>query len=285
MKRQVTLTVVLILLLSTVAGAQAELVWEKDSIAVTPESIVYDSKRECCYISRYNRANGDGTFYNEDYVSKFDLKGVLLEKKMVPNLTSPTGLYLFDDKLYITERFGIVKYDLASGTVERRYRVKSDKFLNDVAVDANENIYVTVSDTNIIYRISDGEVETWYESPEIMNPNGITVDGDNLIVGICSMNTLKSIALSDKKIADIAKMEPEYGVIDGVKKCGDGYMITHFRGVISLVNKDGTCKEILDLSEEGNSCADFEYIENEQLMVIPDLTNSKVLLYKYLPEE
>ena len=51
-------------------------------------------------------------------------------------------------------------------------------FYIDPTIDKNGNIYVTVSDTNIIYRINERNVEVWLESEEIFNPNGIIVDGD-----------------------------------------------------------------------------------------------------------
>jgi hypothetical protein len=281
MKNSTIILILLTALVSVHSSAQITLIWENDTIARTPESIVYDSLRECCYISNFNKSNGNGTNYNEDYISRFNLKGQLLERKMIPNLSSPTGLCLFKDKLFIVERFGIVVYDLEQNKIETRYRLNSGKFLNDVTVDFNDNIYVTVSDTNIIYRISDGKVEKWIESNQISNPNAIICDGDKIIVGVCAENSLKSISIADKNISTIAIMGNGLRIIDGLKKYGNDYLISHFEGNIVLVHKNGEFTELLNTQKQGISIADMEYIVNQRLFIIPDLNNSKVLLYKF----
>jgi sugar lactone lactonase YvrE len=285
MKKLIIPFILFTLMVSAQSGAQVTLIWENDSISRTPESVVYDNIRKCCYFSNFNRSPKNGMTYNEDYVSKINLKGELLERKMVSNLTSPTGLCLFKNKLYIVERFGIVKYDLKQDKVDTRYRINTTKFLNDVAVDSSENIYVTVSDTNIIYRIKETEVQKWLESDQIFNPNGIIFDGDRIIVGVCRDNTLKSITITDKKISTIATLGTEPGVIDGIKKYGDDYFVGHYEGLIYLVHKNGEFTEVLNTKKNGIYCADFEYINDQQLFVIPALYNNKILLYKYEPDK
>jgi DNA-binding beta-propeller fold protein YncE len=274
--------VILISMITFRSAGQTTMIWEKDSLAYNPESIVYDKARNCCYVSNFGKNPGDGMSYNTDYVSKFNLKGALLEKKVVPNLTAPTGLCIFNDYLYIVERFGIVKFDLKSNKESRRYRIKTTKFLNDVAVDSDGNIYVTVSDTNIIYRIKDDIVEKWFESPLISKSNGIMCDGDKIIVGVCSDNTLKSISIADRKLSLVAVAGKGFGVIDGLKKYGNDYLISHYEGTILLLHSDGRITEVMDTSKEGVYCADFEFIEDQKLIIIPTLKNNKVSLYKYI---
>ena len=258
---------------------QTTKIWEKDSLAYNPESIVYDKIRNCCYVSNFGKNPGNGMDYNMDYVSKFNLNGELLEKKAVPNLTAPTGLCIYNDYLYIVERFGIVKFDLKNKECTR-YRIITTKFLNDVAVDSEENIYVTVSDTDIIYRIRDSKVEKWFESPQISNPNGILYDGDKVVVGVCSDNTLKSISIADRKLKLEAVAGKGFGVIDGLKKYGNDYLISHYEGTILLLHSDGRITEVLDTSKKGIYCADFEFIVEQSLFIIPTLKNNKVSLYK-----
>jgi len=281
MKRLLILIFCINVMITFKSEAQVSLLWENDSITNNPESIVYDDIRQCCYVSNFGRSPANGMTYNEDYVSKFNLKGELLERKFVSNLTAPTGLCLLNDKLYIVERFGIVKYDLEQNKVETRFRINSTKFLNDVAVDSDENIYVTASDTNIIYRIKDAKVEEWVGSALTKNPNGIICDGDKIIVGICSDNTVKSITIADKKITKIAKLGTESGVIDGIKKYGNDYLVSHYQGIIYQVHSDGQFFEILNTTKEGIFCADFEFIESQRLFVIPTLRNNRVAVYKF----
>jgi hypothetical protein len=263
------------------SGAQTTLIWESDTIASNPESIVYDKTRACCYVSNFGSNPANGMNYNEDFITKFNLKGEVLEKKFIQNLTAPTGLCLHNDFLYIVERFGIVKYDLNNNKVDTRYRVNGPGFLNDVAVDKEGTMYLTVSDTNIIYRIRNSEVEKWIDSPEFMNPNGILYDNDKIIIGVCSDNSLRAVSIPDKKIEIISAPGTGFAVIDGVRKFGDGYFISHYQGIIYFVNAKGTYREVLNTSKNEIFCADFEYIDDQQLFIIPTLRNNKISIYRY----
>lgn len=279
--RIIMLLILTTTLISCKSGAQITLVWESDSLASNPESIVWDRARECCYVSNFGKSPSDGMNYNEDYISKFNLKGELLEKKFISSLTAPTGICLHNDNLYIVERFGVVRYDLRNNRVEIRYRINGPGFLNDVAVDSNGIMYITVSDTNIIYRIIDSKVEKWIENDEFMNPNGITCDGDRIIVGVCSDGSLRSVSISDRKISVISAPGKGSAVIDGVKKYGDGYLISHYTGIIYQVSGKGEMKEILNTTADKIFCADFEYIEDQKLIVIPTLMANKVRLFRF----
>jgi len=279
MKKTSVFLSLLYTLMTLNSNAQMTLIWEKDSLSRNPESIVYDNVRKCCYVSNFGRSPSNGMSYNEDYISSFDLEGKLLQKKMVSNITAPTGLCLHNEKLYIVERFGVVKFDLRKNKIETRYRIKTNKFLNDIAVDRNENIYITVSDSNILYRIKDAKVEEWLRSDQLTRANGIIADGDKLIVGICGDSYLKSVSIADKKIITLAAMGS--GVIDGVKKFGDDYFVSHYDGRLFQVHPDGAFTEILNTTEKKIFCADFEFIEEQRLFVIPTLQNNKIFLYRY----
>ncbi|MBN2863355.1 MAG: hypothetical protein JXN62_09355 [Bacteroidales bacterium] len=273
--------VLLATIISCESGAQTTLIWESDAIASNPESIVYDKTRDCCYVSNFGSNPLNGMNYNEDFITKFNLKGEVLEKKFIQNLTAPTGLCLHNDFLYIVERFGIVKYDLNNNKVDTRYRVNGPGFLNDVAVDKDGTIYLTVSDTNIIYRIRDSKVEKWIESSEFMNPNGILYDDDKIIIGVCSDNSLKAVSIPEKKIEIISTPGTGFAVIDGIRKFRDGYFISHYNGIIYFVNNKGAYREVLNTSKNEIFCADFEYIDDQQLFVIPTLKNNKIRVLKY----
>jgi len=265
-------------------NAQVERIWESGSVAANPESVVYDRTRNRCYVSNFGSTPADGMNYNDDFITCFDMTGKVLVREFVTGLTSPTGLCLHNDNLYIVERFGIVKFNLAENRVETRYRIKSDRFLNDVAVDKDENIYVTVSDTNIIYRISNGKVEKWLEGRVFYRSNGILADKDRIIVGVCSDNTVRAISIHNRKVSELVKMDSGSGVIDGLQKCGEGLLLSHYEGIVWYVTKDGSLQKILDTSRDGVSCADFAYDEDQNLLVIPTLKNNLVSLYRYKPE-
>jgi DNA-binding beta-propeller fold protein YncE len=261
--------------------AQMTMIWKNDTAFRGPESVVYDRQNNCLYVSDFNRNPKNGENYNNDCVSKVDLKGTVTEKEFVGNLTSPTGLCIHNGILYIVERFGIIQFNIANKQVETRYRINGPGFINDIAVNDTGDIYVTVSDKEMIYRIHNGAVEKWLESPELAGINGIIVDDDRLIVGITGDSCLKSVTLNDKKIGIIARFPS--GTLDGVKKYGKGYLVSHFEGNIYHVGNDGKVTELLNTREQKYYCADFEFIEEQGLFVIPALRNNSLVAYRYNP--
>jgi hypothetical protein len=277
--KTIRLVLIASLIFSINADAQFELLWQNDSSFKNPESVAYDKVNKCLYVSNFNKVPKDGEIYNEDYISKVDLNGKVLVKKYVTNLTAPTGICVSKNNLYIVERNGIVKFDINLEKVETRYWVPNVFFLNDIDADTSGTIYFSDSGRDVIYRIQDGKLEKWLESSEIPQINGVLLDGDKLIVAANGDSTLKSINLVDKKVKTIAQFKK--GTLDGIKKMGNDYLVSHFEGVLYLVQQDGKIKELLNTRGTKTFCADFEYIESEKLFVIPALWNSKLFCYKY----
>jgi sugar lactone lactonase YvrE len=212
-------------------------------------------------------------------VSKANLQGEILKFDWINNLTSPTGICIFNDKLYIVDRFGVVEYDLKTDKISNKYFIKTVNFLNDITVDSDGNIYVSESDTNVIYRIKNREVEKWLDSVAVSRPNGVLFDDGKIIVGVNSDNCLKAVNISNKEITQIAHLGP--GIIDGIKKCGDGYLVSHFLGNLYLVKPTGEVKELLNTRDAKINIADFEYIADKGLIIIPAMQNNKLLGYQF----
>lgn len=260
------------------AFGQAEKLWETGEIYKGPESAAYDAKRDCLYVSNYTGRVETGGSYGEHCISKASLKGEIIKYDWIDSITTPTGICISSDKLYIVERFGVVVYDLEAGTIERRIYIKTAAFLNDITVDSEGLIYVSESDSNLIYRITGGSVEKWLDSEAISRPNGVLIDDGKLIVGVNSDNYLKAVDVSTKEVTKIAHLGP--GIIDGIKKCGEGYLVSLFYGNLYFVTTSGEVKELINTRDEKINIADFEYIPDKNTVVVPALQNNKLLGYK-----
>jgi len=273
----------LILATSSDILAQTVKVWETDEVYKGPESAAYDNIRGLLYISNYTAGLKTGGSYGDHSIAKADTNGELIQLHWIRNLTTPTGICIFKDKLFIVERFGVVEYDLNGDSVSNKYYIKTSKFLNDITVDKNMNIYVSESDSDVIYKIKNGQVEKWIESKEISRTNGILADGNKLILGVISDSCIKAADLDSKEIVVIAQLKQ--GIIDGIKKCGNNYLVSHFEGNLYLVSTGGQVEELLNTRNEKINIADFEYIEDKGLIVIPSLSNNKLLGYHYRPND
>ena len=255
--------------------------WELDQGISTPESVIFDNTRNCLYISNFNDKTG---FRNrqdtllDEYLSKVDLEGKLIEQKWVNGLLGPTGMMIHNDTLYVVERGYLSKIDIDKQTIVERLPISGTKFLNDIVIDKNGDIYI--SDTKkegTIFKISKGKCEAWYSDSLIQNCNGLFLDDDQLIMGTRGRTSLVSISINDKttkvltsKIAD---------GIDGLKKYGKDFIVS-WRYEILAVNQNGDSFLLEDSSDKKDWNADIELIESKDMIIVPTLLTNKLIAYK-----
>lgn len=264
-------------------NAEPVKIWETDGIFKAPESVAFDGKRGFLYISNCNGSLNNGSPYGHQCISKANLKGEIIKFDWIENLTKPTGICINDDKLYIVERFGVVLYDLKTDKVSDKYYIKTSYFLNDVTIDPEGGIYVSESDTNVIYKILGRNVEKWLDSEEISRPNGVLFDNGKLLVAVNSDHSLKAVNISDKKVTKIANFGE--GILDGIKKCRDGYLVSDFMGNLYLVKPSGQVTELINTRDAEINIADFEYIADKDMVVVPAMRKDKLICYRLGLEE
>ena len=267
-----------VFVLAGLAKAEPVKLWETGEIFKAPESVAYDSERGFIYVSNFTGSPKNGSPYGQHYISKVNLKGEIIKLDLIDNLTAPTGICVAGDKLYIVERFGVVEYDLKADKVSNKFYVKTSNFLNDVTVDSQGGIYLSESDTNTIYRIKDSSVEKWLDSKEVSKPNGILYDDGKLLVAVNSDHCLKAVNISNKQVTKIAELGE--GILDGIKKCGGGYLVSDFMGNLYLVKLSGKVTELINTREAKINIADFEYIPDKDMVVAPAMRSNKLLCYR-----
>ncbi len=260
--------------------------WETPADFLTPESVLYDPKRDVLYVTSFDfRYKADAK--EEEYtgfISKVKLNGEIEELKWVTHLHAPCGMGIHKNKLFTVERGNLVEIDLKSGKILERYPIPGSEFVNDLAIDSRGNIYI--SDTSPsshidsrIFKYKDGKFEVWMDSEEINRANGLYVHDGNLLVGNTGDGRLKSIDLDNKKISTITCLGA--GVVDGIRIDRDGnYIVSHWEGQTYVVSQAGEVVEILDTMETGLNSADFEFIKDKDLLIIPTFVGNKVVAYR-----
>ncbi len=247
--------------------------WELTYQLQYPESVIYDPKRDVLYISNFFN-NG------KEFLSKVTLKGEIETLEWVTGLNRPSGMCLFEDTLYAVDRTGLTEIDAESGQIMNRYALPGARFPNDVTVDSNGSVYISDSAGNTIFRCIENEFEVWLQSDDIKDPNGLMVDGNQLIVGTSNDGCLKSVDLSDKTIRRIACLGSG-SIMDGVKPDGKGnYIMSDFNGRVFLVSPSGKTTELLNTKTPQRFCADFEYIIEKNLLIIPTLNDNRLVAYQ-----
>jgi hypothetical protein len=157
-----------------------ELNWELDGLH-NPESAVYDPVLNHLYVS-----NVDGSPIDKDrngFISIVSLDGKIINKKWVTGLNAPKGLTLHGRTLYTTDIDELVSINIDNGQITNRFKVDDAKFLNDVAADKNGNVYVSDMALDRIHILTGGNFDIWIESADLEAPNGLHIQGDEIILG------------------------------------------------------------------------------------------------------
>jgi len=256
-----------------VQHADLEKLWELSFTLNYPESVVFDPKRNILYVSNFIN---DGS----QFISQLTIDGAIKKLHWVTGLTQPTGLSIYQDKLYAVDRTGLNEIDIDSGEILAKYPIPGAQFSNDVDFDGEGNAYISDSRKNAIYKFSQGKFETWLQGKEIMAPNGLCVDGARILVGVSSEGSLKSVNLADKSIKTLVSLGPG-AVMDGIKTAGEGNILfSDYNGRIFRLTRGGIKTELLNSTIPRQFCADFEYIPAQSLLIVPSLYDNRIRAYK-----
>jgi len=249
--------------------------WEKAKKFKMPESVVYDKKRDVLYVTNYDNYGRTG----QQFISKMSLNGTIEEFEWITGLMKPTGMVISKDMLYVVDRRNLVEIDLNAGKILKKYPIPNPMFPNDVTMDKSGNFYVSDSRKNAIYKFSGGTFEEWLKGGEISAPNGLFVNNNKLIVGNNGDNCLKSVDLSNKTVETIVKFETV--LIDGIKIDKKGnYIVSNYAGKLYRITPSGEVTTLLDRTVPSIYCADFDYIIEKDMIIIPSLIDNRITAYK-----
>jgi hypothetical protein len=180
----------------------------------------------------------------------------------------------------VVERGHLAEIDIRAGKILKKHAIPGAGFPNDAAVSPAGDVFISDSQKNTIYRFRNGTVEVWLQSDRIPNPNGLLAERDRLIVGTSGDGCFKSVDLSGKSVRTLLRLGAG-SVMDGIKPDGHGhYLMGDWTGTIYRVSSSGARVKLLDTRDAKINLADFEYIADRGLVVIPTLDGNMVMAYK-----
>ena len=266
-------------------AAEPEQVWQAEGLD-GPESAVLDSGEGVLYVSNVNgeptAANGNG------YISKLSLNGEIQDKEWVTGLNAPKGLALHEGNLYVADIDVLAVIDTASGEITARHEAQGATFLNDVTAHEDGRVFVSDMMQNQIWQLEGDRLEMWLQDEALENPNGLLAEPDRLVVAAWGKPNedfstdvpghLKAVDYQSKEITSIGPGEP-IGNLDGVEPDGQGgYLVTDwFSGGLYQISDDGKAEMLMDLNQ---GSADHEFVEAENLVVIPMMMDGTVNAYR-----
>jgi len=255
--------------------------WKTDTLFRVPESVIYDRDNDVVYVSNLNYEprvkDGNG------FISRMSTSGEILDLKWVEDMSSPKGLGIYDGKLYVSDIDEVIVIDITKGEIEERIVIEGAKMINDISIDDQGNVYVSDSDNNNIFLISNGEVNNWL-SEGLNAPNGLLVEGDRLLLASMGSQDFAAIDLATKEINVIS--DSIYAG-DGIARASipDHFLVTDWNGQVFMIYPDGSKTILLDTREEETGAADIDFILEKNLLLIPTFYKHTVIAYKLVEKE
>jgi sugar lactone lactonase YvrE len=263
----------------------AKEIWNVQLGIDAPESAYVDSKTGDVFVSLIggmpNEKDGNGR------IARISHDGRTTNATWADGLNAPKGLRAWDNTLWTADIDEIVGFNMETGKVSTRVKVKDAKFLNDVTVGHDGTVYVSDMMGNKIYTLGGGKVSVFAEGEQLEYPNGLFLEGDQLIVGGWGSKPKDDFTNDVKghlykldlktKMKTLITPEP-FANIDGVESDGaGGYLVSDYlAGAILRVSKDGKAKRIAAFKP---GTADIGFHWAQQRLIIPHMNENKVAAY------
>jgi sugar lactone lactonase YvrE len=267
------------------AQADPAPLWETEGF-FGPESALYDAKRGLIFVSNVNgqpnEKDGKGS------LSLLSPSGKMLNAEWQNGLNAPKGLAMVGDLLYVADIDTLRVFNIMNGKQVASHVAPVAKFLNDVAVDKDGNIYVSDFLDDAIYRLADGEFSVWVRDEALQEPNGLHVEEGRLVVGAWGEMTdgfatevpghLKTVDLKTRAVASLGNGK-SVGNLDGVEPDGNGsYFVSDwYNGGLFRIDASGNADKLLTL-EQGS--ADIGVIPAKNIVLVPMMKNGTVRAYQ-----
>lgn len=249
-----------------------EKIWETDTIFKVPESVLFNAGKKQLYISNIDGASGakDGV----GSISKMKADGKKMKLDWVTGLHAPKGMALYKKTLYVADVDAVVGFNAKSGKKVVRFAVAGAKFLNDLTVDPDGNLYVSDSETGLIHKITDGKAVVIIEKRT--RPNGVLWYNGRLYFVDAGAFFSQNM---DGTITEIAKdMERS---TDGIEPLGNNnFLVSSWIGAVYYVKNDGTVKELLNTKDLKINSADIGYNAKDKVVYVPTFAGNRVVVYK-----
>jgi len=261
-------------------GKKPKEIWSVTEGLDTPESAYYDPLTRSIFVSNIG---GDPTKKDgQGWISKIDENGKVLAAQWVAGLDAPKGLRSYKDTLWVADIDRLHAISVSKASIIQTFTLPGAKFLNDVAIDTEGNVYVSDMFDNKIYRTSAQNGR--YQQPEVylqgedelINPNGLLVHKGELIIGRWgrpikpdfSTDSPGSLAFA-KLGSKVSRQLPPLGNIDGIELLNKNELIVSdfVAGKIYRVQlKSGKAELILT---EKSGTADIGLIPARKILLVP----------------
>jgi hypothetical protein len=211
-------------------------------------------------------------------------------------LHAPKGMMVWNDALYVTDINYIYGFDINDHSlifaVEPGLQHPDDpqpQFLNDLVAEDDLSFFVSATDTNSIYRITNDFVPAIFKldiAGELKGPNGLHYDSESKILYVASWGTneqnngeLGMIDMNAKPYK-YTRLGEHSGHLDGLVKSGDKLIFSdwvNFEKSGQLYSYDLNSKATTQLTTEAlGGPADFILSADGKSLLVPAMLENKI---------
>ncbi len=179
------------------------------------------------------------------WISKLSADGKIINAKFIDGLDAPKGMAVLNGQLHVTDISAVRVYDARTGAAIASYDIEGAKFLNDAVVWRGA-VFVSDSGTARIWTIGAAGPELWREDEEMRGVNGLTADGDRLLISTMTGGDLFEATAGGgwRKIATGMADADGVGLVPG-----GGYLVSAWPGEIFFVSEGGAVTSLLNTRE------------------------------------
>jgi sugar lactone lactonase YvrE len=247
------------------------------------ESVVFDAKR-----NRYFASLQAGDKVGDGSIVVISADGTTVEKTIATGLDDPKGITIVKDQLSVGDLTKLVQIDLNTGAITK-HEPENAQFLNDTVADSQGRVYVSDMFTSAIYRLENGKVSLWMQSPELENPNGLLFVKNDLYVAAWGafqdgkpINAPHGRLLKvNPKTKSITKVTTEtFGNLDGLQLDDKGnFLVSDWKqSAVFSVTPKGVVTKILDLPR---GAGDILYQPKQKSLLIPMARDGQLRRYTW----
>ncbi|MDW3652101.1 MAG: hypothetical protein R8P61_33815 [Bacteroidia bacterium] len=235
--------------------------WGREAALSQVESVCFDSASDLYYVS-------NGKSYQkgvEGYISRFSAKGELLEAKWIDSLHRPTGMAVKQDILYIADVNRLLAIDTKAGKIIQSYPSPiSDLGLNDVAISAEGEVFVSASFVHAIMKLEGDSLTVWMQDEKSLEyANGLCITGNKLWVAGMKLTQLMLDSQKMKEIKLPDGIQDFDGVFVGPKE--ELLLSTVENSSLWYIDESGESEKLI--AGKGYYLGDFHYDGNKNLLI------------------
>lgn len=254
-----------------------------------PEAAYWHAESKTWFVSNL----GGGLSLARDgigWLARYDDQGRLVDPRWVEGMDAPTGIAAVGNLVYVADRNGVHEIDVNQAKILRTIEIPGSQFLNDVAAAPNGDLFVSDFEANRVYRLNrDRKPEIWLESNRLENPNGLIVDGDDLVIAtwgpmtdpktfaVKHPGTILKANLRSRKLVPLLTGDP-IASFDGIVQVGGNYFATDWpNGRLLRISKAGAVQEVLTGFYQ---LADLGYDPTSKTLAMPVMSENQLIFLR-----